>query len=197
MDKKNNKENNIDNREQEMHNDAETDDVVIDDLEDVDAVSGKIKKIRAKLSKCEDEKKEYLDGWQRCKADFINTRKRDEEVRVSGVASAKESVIASILPVLDSFDMAFSNKESLKDFDQNWLTGVLNIQTQLQNILKEYNVSEIDPIDEKFDPTRHDSVESRDVEGKDGVVVEVLQKGFEMNGKIIRAAKVVVGQHAK
>lgn len=188
---KNKEKKDIDSEVNEAHN--VVDDVVFEESDEEGKSLETSKKVREKLKKCEEEKKEYLDGWQRAKADFINMRKRDEEDRVKAVKYAREEVLQSVIPVIDSFEMAFT-PESEKVFDKNWLVGMKGIQTQLLNTLKEYNVTQMNPLGEEFDPNLHDSVESKNTDDKkkDGKITEVRQKGYEMDGKVIRAAKVVV-----
>jgi len=167
-----------------------------DDVDDEAKSLENIKSVRAKLKKCETEKKEYLDGWQRAKADFVNTKKRDEENRLNSIKFAKQDVIESIIPVLDSFELAFVGEDAEKKLDKNWLAGMKGIQSQLVGVINGYGVTQMNPIGEEFDPNLHDSVESRktDDKAKDGIVIEVRQNGYMLDGKVIRAAKVVVAQ---
>ena len=91
----------------------------------------KIKSLREKLKACEAEKKEYLDGWQRAKADTINSKKEWEASRSGLMNLGSEAVVEDLLPVLDSFEMAFKNKEKWEAVDENWRTGVEYIYNQL------------------------------------------------------------------
>ena len=77
----------------------------------------KIKKIKEELKKCQAEKQEYLDGWQRVKADFVNLKKRSEKDRTAFAKYANENFILELLPALDSFDQAFGNKEAWEKAD--------------------------------------------------------------------------------
>lgn len=156
----------------------------------------KLKQLREKLKKCEAERMEYLAGWQRAKADLINARKRDEEDKKEFVKYANEDLIGEILTVLDSFDMAFANKEAWEKVDANWRVGVEYIYSQLLSSLERFNLKVINPAGQKFDPNHHVSIESIPVTDKsqDDMIVRVVQKGYELNGKIIRAPKVEVGE---
>ncbi|HRY30937.1 MAG TPA: nucleotide exchange factor GrpE [Candidatus Paceibacterota bacterium] len=156
----------------------------------------KIKKIREELHNCQKEKQEYLDGWQRAKADFINFRKRSEEEKKDTVRYATQNFILEILPTLDSFEHAFRNKEHWESAPAEWRQGVESIYSQLRDVLTRHGVREINPIDEPFDPKLHHSVDVVPVtEDKDnGKIVEVLQKGYALNDKIIRCPNVRVGK---
>ncbi|MBL7045290.1 MAG: nucleotide exchange factor GrpE [Parcubacteria group bacterium] len=171
-------------------------DIVFEDLEESNAET--VKKLRDKLKVCVEEKQEYLDGWQRSKADFVNARKKEEELRGGLVAFAKEGLIQDLLTSIDNFDMAFANKEVWESVDKNWRVGIEHIHSQLLKTLEEHGLEQFNPIGEEFEPARHDSVETVVItkSADDHKVIEVMQKGYELSGKIIRPAKVKVGEIA-
>ncbi|MBT3282551.1 nucleotide exchange factor GrpE [bacterium] len=176
------------------HNKEIEEDIVFDDIDEGGADT--IKKLRDKLKKCVEEKQEYLDGWQRSKADFVNARKKEEELRGGLVAFAKEGLIQDLLTSVDNFDMAFANKEAWESVDKNWRMGIEHIHSQLLKTLEEHGLDQFDPFGEEFDHNRHDSVETVVTDKKEGdhKVVEVMQKGYVLGGKVIRPAKVKVGK---
>ncbi len=150
-----------------------------------------IKKLRAELKKAQEEKQEYLTGWQKAKADFINSRKRDEEAQKEFTRFANENIITELIPVLDSFNMAMGNKEAWEKVDKNWRIGVEYISSQLKKVLEDFGLKEIDPLGKKFDPIRDEAIE----DGKENdTVTTVVQKGYELNGKVLKAPKVKVGE---
>ena len=152
--------------------------------EDSEGVDKKVKKAKDKLKICEQERAEYLAGWQRAKADLINY-KREQEQKISEIFRfANEGLIFEILPILDSFEEAL--KHSKDD-------GLLQIYNQLRNVLKNQGFEEIKSLGEKFNPEFHESV--GEAEGKEqGIVVEEVQKGYKLNGKVIRASKVKINK---
>jgi molecular chaperone GrpE len=95
----------------------------------------KLEKIKKDLKKCQEEKQEYLDGWQRAKADFVNLKKRSDEEKKEFAKYANEQFITELLPALDSFDQAFKNKEAWEKADKNWRTGIEFIHSQLVSVL--------------------------------------------------------------
>lgn len=195
------------NDEQKQNTDESTDDhddVEIEQdefvLEDGEGnTQDTVQRLREKLKKAVAEKQEYLDGWQRAKAEFVNARKRDEESRREMMKFANESLIADLIPVLESFEMARANKEAWEAIDKNWRMGVEHIQNQLLKTLQDNGLTEINPRGERFDPMRDEAVSNELVtdEKLDHTIVEVLQKGYSLDGKIIKAPRVKVGEYKK
>lgn len=153
-----------------------------------------IKKLKEKIKILEKEKAEYLLGWQKDKADFINLRKKDEEVKKGVIDVVKQNFIIELLPVLDSFEIALKNKEAWEKVDQNWRVGVEYIINQLKTILESNGLQRIYPLGEKFDPNRDDAIENIDTDdkSKDSIVLEVVSTGYKIGDNIIRPAKVKV-----
>ena len=179
----------------------EKDDVVFeDDAENVEYAqkdpAQALAKLRKKLKETEAEKQEYLDGWQRAKADFINSRKRDADLQADIVKFANENLITDIIPVLDSFDMAMQNKEAWEKAPKDWRMGVEYIYSQLLGILGQNGLKQSDPRGQMFDPKLHEAVDTIETadSGEDGKILEVLQKGYSLNDKQIRSAKVKTGK---
>ena len=158
-----------------------------------------IKKLRVQLKKALAEKQEYLTGWQKDKAEFVNARKRDQDSQKDFIKFSNENLLTELIPVLDSFSMAFGNKEAWEKVDKNWRVGVEYISNQLKKVLEEHGVTELDPTGQKFDPMRDEAVEYMPVtdEKQDHAVVVVIQKGYSLNGKIIKAPRVKVGEFKK
>jgi molecular chaperone GrpE len=160
----------------------------------------KIAKLKEKIKKLQAEKEEYMNGWQRERADFVNYKKRADEEKKEYIKFANENLLEEMLTVLESFDMAFMNKEQWNSVPENWRVGVEYIHSQLVKILDENGLKEFLPkVGEKFDVKLHVAEEVMPVthEKEDGVIMAVKKKGYIMNGKIIIAPKVVVGEFKK
>lgn len=156
------------------------------DEEDSDDAKTTLDKLRKKLKECREEKQKYLDGWQRTQADFANFRRRQEEQMAEWSKMLGEGLLKDILPALDSLDAALIAKpddEGLKTFD-----------SQIKSVLKKHGLEEIKSVGEKFNPEFHEVVECEEVGNEHGgeVVSEQIQKGYTLNGKVIRASKVKV-----
>jgi molecular chaperone GrpE len=157
-----------------------------------------VRKVREQLKACQKERQEYLDGWQRTKADFINAKKREEEERGEFVKFSKRELIKELLPALDSFHTAFGNKEAWEKVDLNWRMGVQYIYSQLLGALEKHGITLIDPkVGELFDPAKHASIESVPTKNtaEDHTVRVVVQKGYALHGKILEPAKVKIGEY--
>jgi molecular chaperone GrpE len=169
------------------HEDFELDKENLDDsvLEE-EYSADKVKKLKEKLKVAEAKAKEYLDGWQRCQAEAVNARKRDEEGRAEFAKFAKADTIEQLMPVLDSLELSLphGNKE------------LEAVYKQLMQILKANGLEEDNPKGKPFDPRQHESIGivATNDEGEDGKILEVLQKGYILQGRIIRPAKVRVGE---
>lgn len=156
----------------------------------------KVKKLKIELAEANKQKQEYLDGWMRMKADIANIKKREEEERAQFIKYAKEGVIEEMLPTLQNFDMAMANKDAWEKVDANWRAGVEYIAKQLRTTLESHGLVEVNPINLPFDPARDEALEHVPVtdEKLNNIVVEVVQKGYKLHDKIIRAPRVKVGE---
>lgn len=194
-------EENLETESQENIDDVtiESDDTLDDSVLAEESLQETVKKLREKLNVCTKEKQEYLDGWQRTKADYMNSKKEEESRRKDIVKYAKEDLIGEILPVLESFGMAFANKEQWEKVDKNWRVGVEYISSQLKGVLENNGLKEVNPIGLPFDPNRDEALEYVPVEDEvsNHKVIEVVQKGYELHGKLIKAPRVKVGEFRK
>lgn len=154
-----------------------------------------LKKLRKDLKAEKTKSQEYLTSWQRERADFLNYKKDEMERSGRTVSHAQEKVILDLLPALDSYDMAFSNKEAWEKVDKNWRVGVEYIHQQILKALAEYGVTPIETkIGDSFDPNLHQPVENVTTEEKenDHKIAQVIQTGYSVNGKVIRPTRVNV-----
>ena len=149
-----------------------------------------LKKLREKLKVAEEKAQEYLTGWQKERAELANARRRDNEAQAEFLKFANEKLIVDILPVLDSFNVALEHAEG------EMKKGVEQIRNQLVGVLEKNGVKEIKALGEMFDPNTAHAITMVPVEetGDDHKVVEVLQTGYSLNGRVIRPAMVKVGE---
>ncbi|MDE1924863.1 MAG: nucleotide exchange factor GrpE [Patescibacteria group bacterium] len=157
-----------------------------------------VKKLREKLKKAVEEKQEYLEGWQRARADFANF-KREE----AGFVQAKEERIRAefaetIIPALDSFEMALKSP-SFNNASQEWKSGITSVYNELKKSLEKFGIVSFSPLGEMFDPNRHEAVRQVEVgqADKEHTVVSVERSGYTLGDNIIRPAQVSVATFAK
>ena len=179
----------------------ETDDVTFEEVNEEGEVDVKdtIKKLREKLKKIEKEKQEYLDLSQRLRADYVNFKKEVDENRLSDRKFATRKFIADLLPVLDAYDMAQSNKEAWEKVDANWRMGIEYIFEQFRTALENEGVTQFGKVGDTFDPKLHESMEMVKVtnEEENDKLVAILQSGYSMHDMLVRPARVKVGQFEK
>jgi molecular chaperone GrpE len=165
---------------------------IIFEKEDLE-VADLIKKLREKLKECESLKQDYLNGWQRAKADFANFNRKVEEEKQEFLRFATKDIIIQLIPVLDSFELAF-RKEFLEESLKTWKNGMENIYGQLKAVILRNGVEEIRPeVGATFNPAEHEVISSQATAEEREIITELVQKGYKLNGKIIRAAQVRVG----
>ena len=150
-----------------------------------------VEELRQELEKCKEQSVEYLNGWQRSKADYVNLKAQSEKAQKELVQFANLGLILKFLPVYDNF------KKACTDLDEknSWAEGILNIKRQFDEILKSLGVEEIETVGQEFNPEIHEAVLKRKEEGfSPDIVVEELSGGYKLGEKIITAAKVVVSE---
>ena len=151
-----------------------------------------LKEAKKKLKKCQKLKEEYLAGWQRTRADFLNYKKQEMERLKEIMEYSSQDLILKILPILDNLEKAKTQIPS--DFkDNEWVKGISQVRIQLQDFLKKEGIEEIETIGKKFDPNFHEALEKIQLENEEpGKVIKEIQKGYTLNGKVIRPAKVKI-----
>ena len=163
-----------------------------EELGDVGAAHAKLKKLKDELAEVKAQRQEYLDGWQRCKADSVNSRKETLASAERLGEKAKEGFIEDIIPALDGFDMAASSP-AWQTVDAGWRSGIEHIRNQLLDVLSRHGVERFGAIGEPIDHAMHEAIEERDdVEGNPGTVAKILRYGYKLGGKIVRPAQVIV-----
>jgi molecular chaperone GrpE len=134
------------------------------------------------------ERDEHLDSLKRLRAEFENTRKRQERERERILHTAAEKLVKELLPVVDNLDRALEVEGDIRE-------GVRSTRDQLVNVLNEEGLSPVASDGETFDPNVHEAVMGQpSEEHEDGTVIQTFERGYLLNGKPIRPAKVVVAR---
>jgi len=137
---------------------------------------------------------EYLDGWQRARAEFANYKKRIEKEQEDMIRSANGAFIAKLLPVMDDFERAFQTLP-LNLMGMTWLEGIALIQRKLQMLLEQEGINVIETEGQMFDPTLHQAVTHEESEAhEEGQIIGEVQKGYKMGDKVLRPSLVRVAK---
>ena len=153
-----------------------------------------IEELMKKIEILEKEKNEYFESLKRAKSDVLKMQREFEEKFQTMQDLANSELIYHLLSVLDSFDLAFQKNEKI---DQ----GFYLIYSQLKDILEKYGLEEINLENKKFDPNFHEALgtkkcEKENCSGEDeGLIVEVLSKGYLYKGRLLRPARVKIISH--
>ena len=163
-----------------------------EELGDLGAAQAKLKKLKDELAKIKQERQEYLDGWQRCKADAVNARKEMLAAADRLGERAKEALLEDVIPVLDGFDMA-AGSSAWESVDAQWRSGIDRIKNQLLDMLGRHGVERFGKVGDVFDHAVHEAMEERtDVAGESGTIAKILRYGYKINGRVLRPAQVIV-----
>jgi molecular chaperone GrpE len=156
------------------------------------AKEAEIQELREKMANLEKEKDELLGKLQRVSADYANFQKRVPRQIADSLGYEKERIFRSLLPALDNFERTLQNARSAESVD-TLVEGIRIIYDQMLDILKSHEVAPTNSLGEVFDPSRHEAVmQKSEPEQQENVVLEELQKGYTLNGRVIRPSKVII-----
>lgn len=172
---------------------------IIDEVEQKTEDNVKAKKETEEESSCEKELErkvkeieEINERYLRLQADFVNYKKRIEKEKESIYSYASEEIINSLLPIVDNFERALSSSTNKED---SFYKGMDMIYKQLLEVLENNGLEEIEALHCEFDPNYHHAVfQEESEEYEEGIVLEVLQKGYKLNDKVIRPSMVKVAK---
>lgn len=188
--KKKNKENKDMEQEKEPILEAQLN--VDADVENTTEAQAEVPELTAE-EKLQIEKAELNDKFLRLFAEFENYKRRTQKERIELLQTASKEVVVSMLPVLDDFDRALKSVENIENDPVK--DGLVLIQNKFASILKQKGLKEIESNNQAFDTDLHEAITnipapSEDLKGK---VIDTMEKGYTLNEKVIRFAKVVVG----
>ncbi|MGB9748655.1 MAG: nucleotide exchange factor GrpE [Candidatus Woesearchaeota archaeon] len=162
---------------------------------DVSDAERNLESLKKLVEEKDKEIEELINHLKRLQAEFENYKKRVEKDKEQANNIVLKDFIKNLLPVLDSFEIALKNSADLKNFK----SGVELIYAQLYNLLKNYGVSEIKSLGEKFNPLMHEVLMAEESNVEKDTIIEEFQKGYLLNGFVLRTAKVKIssGEDAK
>lgn len=137
---------------------------------------------------------EYLDGWKRAKADYLNLKKETDKKLEESIQFANAALILQMLPTNDHFKLAMDHiPESEKEKD--WVKGIMHIRKEFYDLLKQFGIEEIKTQGEAFNPELHEAVSKEKAEGvASGTIIKEAQPGYKLFNKVLQHARVVVAE---
>jgi molecular chaperone GrpE len=158
-------------------------------------VSEEIEKLKSQVEFAEQKLNENQDKYLRLSAEFDNYRKRTLKEKSDLLKSAGEEAILKVLPVLDDFERAMTAMQNSKDIEAI-KDGIILIYNKLKETLSQLGIKEIEALNLAFNTDLHEAITKIPAPNEDlkGKVVDVVQKGYYLNDKVLRFAKVVIGE---
>ena len=148
--------------------------------------------LEEQLAEAQAKAAEYLDGWQRARAEFANARKRLERERVEAYSVAAVDNARKLLPILDDLDRAMDSAPA-EIAENQWFEGLNLVSRKLRTILDSLNVQPIEALGQPFDPNFHEALALKEADGvESGLVIEELQIGYRLGERVIRPSLVNV-----
>lgn len=160
-----------------------------------DKDKGKVQELEAEIERMKAEKAELNDRFLRLFSEFDNYKKRVSKEKLDLIATASEKVLVSLLPIIDDFERAIAANEKADNID-SIKEGFNLIYNKLLQMMKRFDVEEIQAKGEEFNTDFHEAVTHFPAQKEEdkGKVIDVTEKGYKLKDKVIRYAKVVVGQ---
>lgn len=167
-----------------------------DELEEVRGAGAEVGGEEDPLAKLQAERDEYLVGWKRALADYDNIKKELSTEKDRMRSSVQWSFAGALLPVLDNFDEATKHApEGLDPKTQNWLTGILYIKNQFEQVMNDLGLQPFGAVGDAFDPNKHEAAGEREEEGKaHGTILEIVRRGWTLGDRVVRPASVIIAK---
>lgn len=176
------------------------------DKQNLSPQNDEILKIKSELETCQNKAEEYLNGWKRAKADYINFKKETEKEKLELAKFANAALIIQLLPIVNNFKRAFEYSPEKIDDEKikNCFIGFGHIYEQLIELFKKMGIEEIKTVGEKFNPELHEALEGEESEivseeedktetkNKEQIIIKEVSAGYTMYGQVIMPAKVVI-----
>jgi molecular chaperone GrpE len=184
-------EDNRDNKESPEPKDELPVEAGASEAEEAEEMNGTPEAEIGRLTKLNEE---YLDGWQRARADFVNYKKRIEREQREAYRRAAGDILTRYLGVVDDLERALKDRPTEGD-PSNWADGVELIYRKLQSVLEAEGVETIGALGQPFDPNLHEAISHEESDEQPaGYVIDVVQQGYRMGEQVLRPALVRVAK---
>jgi molecular chaperone GrpE len=165
----------------------------VEEAAEVEEVA-ELEALRQELEEAKAQCAEYLDGWQRARAEFANYKKRNEQERQELFKLANTTLITRLLPIFDDFERAFQTLPG-NLLSLTWIDGVVLIYRKLQAILEAEGLTLMETEGESFDPLVHEAVTYEESEEhQEGQIIGEVQRGYKLGDRVLRPALVRVAK---
>jgi molecular chaperone GrpE len=188
-----------DNQEQELERQEKIDDefdaeVAAENSENMESKEVDVEFLQGQLEKLQEQSKVSLDKVVRAQAEMENLRKRAARDVENAHKYALEKFTDELLPIMDSLELGLSASVKAKNLDD--LCKGMELTLEMFNtVMEKFGITMIEPKGEKFNPELHDAVSMQETDDSNsGIIIEVMQKGYTLNGRLIRPAMVVVAK---
>ncbi len=188
-----------DNQEQELERQEKIDDefdaeVAAENSENMESKEVDVEFLQGQLEKLQEQSKVSLDKVVRAQAEMENLRKRAARDVENAHKYALEKFTNELLPIMDSLELGLSASVKAKNLDD--LCKGMELTLEMFNtVMEKFGITVIEPKGEKFNPELHDAVSMQETDDSNsGIIIEVMQKGYTLNGRLIRPAMVVVAK---
>jgi molecular chaperone GrpE len=188
-----------DNQEQELERQEKIDDefdaeVAAENSENMESKEVDVEFLQGQLEKLQEQSKVSLDKVVRAQAEMENLRKRAARDVENAHKYALEKFTNELLPIMDSLELGLSASVKAKNLDD--LCKGMELTLEMFNtVMEKFGITMIEPKGEKFNPELHDAVSMQETnDSNSGIIIEVMQKGYTLNGRLIRPAMVVVAK---
>mgnify|MGYP001400982825 FL=1 len=187
------------NQDQELKQPGKIDDefdteVVVENSENVESKEVDVEFLQGQLEKLQEQSKVSLEKIVRAQAEMENLRKRAARDVENAHKYALEKFTNELLPIMDSLELGLSASVKAKNLDD--LCKGMELTLEMFNtVMEKFGITMIEPKGEKFNPELHDAVSMQETnDSNSGIIIEVMQKGYTLNGRLIRPAMVVVAK---
>ena len=153
----------------------------------MDEQRNQIENLETLNAKCD----EYLAGWKRAQADYVNLQKNAEREKSEYFKFAHQGLLEELLPAIDQFDMAMDHAPNIPEI-QNWMTGLKAVKGSWESVFKGIGLEKV-ATSGAFDPLIHEAV-GEEAGNEEGKIVRVVQSGWQLHGKLLRPAKVIIAK---
>jgi molecular chaperone GrpE len=179
-----------------MENEADKTNVTDQNAEGAAPAGPAPETLQKNLQEAQAKAAEYLEGWQRARAELANYKRRIEKEQAEAYQQAAARIIARYLEVLDDFDRAMQERPAAENGDlAKWADGAALIYRKLKNVLEAEGVTRIEAEGKEFDPTVHEAVTQEPCDTHPtGHVIGVVRQGYKLGDRVIRPALVRVAQ---